>query len=139
VAVADPIEGLVEFLQADAGVSLLVGSRVYGGELPRADVTSMPRTAVVLKPAGGGLLGTAFQEYGDIRVDVDCWGETPRAAWILYLAVNAALKQLRHEESADVLLRWARPSSRGVSARDPDTDWPVCLSSWQVLAHEVEV
>jgi hypothetical protein len=139
VTVADPIEALVAFLKADAGVSAIAGTRVFGAELPRSEVDNMPRAAVVVKPAGGGLLGIRDQEYGDIRVDVDCWGATPRDGWMLYLAANAALKQLSHEEWTSVMLRSATPSGRGITARDPDTDWPVTMSSWQVLTHETEV
>jgi hypothetical protein len=139
MTVADPIEALAAFLKADAGVASIVGTRVFGGELPRAEISSMPRQAVVLLPAGGGAQGLGFQEWGDQRVDVDCYGATPRDGWLLYLAVNAALKQLSHDEFSSVMLMSATPSGRGIPARDPETDWPVTLSSWTLLAHEIEV
>jgi hypothetical protein len=133
---ADPIDGLVAFLKLDSEVASLSGGRVFGGELPGRESKSMPRPAVVLKPAGGGLLGTGTLAAGDVRVDVDCYGKQPHEAWRLYLAVGEALKNLRRGVHGGTLLMWARPSSRGTLARDPDTDWPVAVSTYQVLAGE---
>jgi hypothetical protein len=132
----DPIAASVAFLLSDAPLVTLVGSRVFGGELPAREAEHMPRAAVVLKPAGGGLLGTGTIDVGDTRLDVDCYGATPLDAWTVYLAVYGALKGLTRGAYASTVLHWARPSSRGTLARDPDTDWPVTVSSWQVLAGE---
>lgn len=137
MAAPDPIAALVAFLKADADVAALAGTRVFAGELPRTENTAMPRQAVVLGPAGGGALGGGYQRYGDGRVDAYCYGATPRESWVLYLAVHVALKQLRREVHSGVLLHWARPSAGGATGRDPETDWPLTLSSWQVLASEV--
>lgn len=135
----DVVGALAAYLKADSGVAALAGTRVYGGELARNQIEQMPRTAVVLKPSGGGLLGRAYQEYGDRRIDIDCYGATPRDGETLYLAVYRSLKQLRRTVSSGVLLHWALASSAGVTARDTDTDWPLTLSSWQVLASEVPI
>jgi hypothetical protein len=133
----DPIAALVAWLNLDGTLVALVDGRTYGGELPREQVAAMPRAAVVLRPAGGGLLGRAYQDVGDVRVDVECYGAVARQAWEVNLAVYQALKHLSRVVSAGVLLHWAQPSSKGVLARDPVTDWPVCLASYQVLAAEV--
>jgi hypothetical protein len=134
---ADPISALVGFLKVQTPVTALGGTRVFGGELPRNENQSMPRTAIVLSPAGGGLIGLEYQTFGDQRVDVACYGATVKASWDLYLAVHQALKLLKREVYADTLLHWARLSSAGASGRTPDTDWPITISSWQVLAAEV--
>lgn len=136
-AVPDPLTGLIEFLKADTDLAALVSTRVFGAELPRNQVASMPRAAVVVQPAGGGLMGLEFQSWGDIRVDVDCYGSTAFASWQVYLAAYRALKMMQREVVAGVLLHWAKPSARGNTARDPDTDWPITLSSWQVLVSEI--
>lgn len=135
----DPIEALVAFLKADSAVAAILSARVFGGELPRRENESMPRACVVLKPAGGGLIGLEYQSYGDMRVDVDCYAATSQGSWTLYRAVYGALKGMQREVFADTLLHWAKPSSRGTTARDPLTDWPVTISSWQVLVAEVAV
>lgn len=132
----DPVAAVVAALKADADVADLAGGRVFGGELPAREAKSMPRAAVVLKPAGGGLLGAATADYGDQRLDVDCYAATPLSAWELYLAVYTALKALRRSVHAETLVHWAKPSTKGTLARDPDTDWPITVSSWQVLAGE---
>lgn len=135
----DPIEALVAFLKADSAVAAILGARVFGGELDRREVQSMPRACAVLSPAGGGLIGLEYQNYGDLRVDVDCYAATVQGSWTLYRAVYGALKEMKREIFADTLLHWAKPSSRGTTGRDPLTDWPMTISSWQVLAAEVAV
>ena len=128
------------FLQANADVLALVGTqagfgpRVFGGEFPRQLNSSMPRAGVVVKAAGGGLLGRAQQRYGDTRVDVDCYGATPHEAWDVYLVVAAAFDALDADQYGDTLLKSANVTSRGIQARDPETDWPVVVATWQVLA-----
>lgn len=125
------------YLKADSDLAALVGARVFGGELDRRENPSMPRACVVVQPSGGGFLGLENQVYGDGRVDVDCYGATAWQAWQVYLAAEAALMSLEREVYASVLLHWAKPSSRGSQGRTPDLDWPIVLSSWQVLAGRV--
>lgn len=132
----DPVTAVKDYLLADAGVSAQVGTRVFAGELPRSEVESMPRRAIVVRPAGGGLLGRAYQRYGDTRIDMSCYGATPHEAWALYRVARSALKHLRRAVVGDTLLHWARVSSDGTTLRDADTDWPVTLASWQVLGAE---
>ena len=136
-AVPDPLTGLIEFLKADTDLAALVSTRVFGGELPQNQIAAMPRSAVVVSPAGGGLMGLEYQSWGDVRVDVDCYGATPFASWTTYLAAYRALKMMQAQVFSGCQLKWAKPSARGNLARDPDTDWPITLSSWQVLVAEV--
>lgn len=134
----DPVLALATFLRADSDVAAMAGERVFSYELP-PDHSTPAAPTVLLKPAGGGLIGQATQEYGDTRVDVDCYGRTPKESRQLDLAVYRALKHLARAVHDDVLLHWARSSSKGVPARDPETDVPVTVSSWQVLAAEIAV
>jgi len=126
----DPVAAVAAYLQDVAALT------VFGGELPAREADAMPRRVVVVKPAGGGLLGGGTLAAGDTRLDVDCYGETALDSWLVYQAVYAALKGLTRQTRAETLLHWARPSTRGTLARDPDTDWPVTISSWQVFAGE---
>ena len=135
----DTIGALTSYLKAAPDVYVASAGRVFGGELPRTENTSMSRAAIVVKRAGGGLLGTAYQEYGDIRVDIDCYGKTMREADQLYSVARLALKQLSRIVADGVLFHWARISSDGVSLRDPETDWPMCVGSFQVLVAEIAV
>lgn len=131
---ANVIEAVRLYLAADAGVAGRVDTRVFGGELPRTENDSMPRAAVVVSRAGGGLLGTTTTLYGDVRLDVDCYGADPVEADGLYEDVERALKSLGGALYDEVRLLWAKPSAGGVRGRDPDADWPMVISSWQVLA-----
>lgn len=134
----DPLWALVKLLRADETIGEL-DAHVFAGEIPRTEIELMPRRTVLLNPAGGGLLGRGFQEYGDIRVDVHCYGETRRDAWVVHLAVRTALKQMRSQTISGVRLMWARSSSGGTITREPATEYPVCLSAYQVLVAEVAV
>lgn len=118
-------------------MAALVSTRVYGGELPKGDVALMPRATVVVKRAGGGVIGTAYQDYSDVRVDVIGYGANLLQADQVFLTVHDALKHMRSAVYASTLLHWARLSAGAFTGRDPDTDWATCLSSWQVLASEV--
>lgn len=139
----DPLWALVKMLRDDATISEL-GAQVFAGEIPRIEVGGdpargiqpMPKRVVLLNAAGGGLIGRAFQEYGDVRVDVHCYGQTRRDAWIVHLAVRTALKQMRSQTISGVRLMWARAAGGGIVTREPDTEWPITLSSWQMLVGE---
>ena len=98
----------------------------------------MPRTAVVLVPAGGRA-GNDTVSLQAPRVDATCYGETPKAAYDLYLAVCAALRALSRQTYAGALLSTAVQGSGPVSGRDPDTHWPFTWSSWTVFAGTVPV
>lgn len=137
-AAVDPIKGVRALLLADTDVAALVGDSVYGAEIPETLSASMPVAAIVLKPAGGpSRPGGGYQQFGAVRVDVVCYGETLKQSWSVYLAVYTALQDLRRGVYDGVLLHSADPSSKGVTARDPVTQWPTTYSSWLVLASEV--
>lgn len=135
---ADLLAALVIYLKADAGLTGFINGEVFGGELPREENVDMPQRCVVLNLAGGGMLGRAYQDYGDRRVDTFCYGRTLHEAEQVHMKVRAALKQLTRAKvvtpSGNVLIHWARLSSDGATGRDPETTWPLSLASYQVLA-----
>lgn len=136
-----PIRAVVAYLRTRPGVAALAGTRVFTEELPEDQNDLMPRQAVVVSSAGGGLMGHG-QLYGDRRMDIVCYGPTRAKSRELYEEVRAAMKDLERQRVADspstfVLLHWARISADGNTARDVGTDWPVTGSSWQVLASDI--
>lgn len=136
----DPVDGLVAFLNSVPAITALASTRIYGGEVAKGAVSSMPQASIVVSPAGGlGVFGGGYQQYGDRRFDVDCYGASVDSSHGLYLEVHEALKQMQPGNWAGVRLLWARPSAGGNTGKDPRTDWPVTLSSWQVLASEIAV
>lgn len=134
------ISALIALLKADADVNTATGGRVWGGEVPSGQVDAMPQASVVVQAAGGlGVFGRGYQRHSDKRVDVICYADSPRAAYQLWLQVRPVLKHMRRQVQAGTVLHWARPSGDATQARDPDTDWPAVLSTWQVLAAEETV
>lgn len=137
-AAPSSIVALMEHLKSDTAVAEIVGERVFGGEIPEDEVADMPEATVLIKRAGGlDVIGQGYQDYGDIRVDVLCYEATPFLAEALYLAVFPAMKHLRRTTYGDCVLHWARHAGGAIPLRDPDTDWPILFSSWQVLAGEL--
>lgn len=138
--IPDNVAAVVQLLIDAVGVNELCEGRVQGGELPESLTTSMPQYVVVVRPSGGvQAFGTAYQEYGDSRLDVLCYGATPQQAHKLYRRVHPVLKHLRRQAVNGCLLHWARTAGGPFQLREQDTSWPFTFSSWQVLAAEVAV
>jgi len=135
----DSLEALVTYLRNDDGVASLCEGRVWRPELPNAD--GMPQPTVVVRRSGGGVLVGAgsYLSVHDERIDINAYGSTPGEAAKVSSAVFAALKSLRRQVSDETLVHWAIPEMAPMSLRDPDTEWPYEVSSWQVLISEVEV
>lgn len=138
-SIADYIGGLRAFLAADGVVSALAAD-VIAPEVRNTDVATMPKKLVVLKQSGGpSLIDRGYLYVREHRVDVTCYGETPYEADRLHRAVFGALVQMRRVVQEGAMLHWAMPESTGLQMRDPDTEWPMVVSSWQVFASEMEV
>lgn len=133
----DPVTALVSFLKADTDVAALTGGRVFGSELPDSQNANMPRAAVVCRQAGSpNTYGGGYQDFGDIRVECRCYSSTPYEAVRVSRAVYGALKMMRRNIQGSTILHWARPAGGMQTLRDPDTEWPFSMSSWQILAAE---
>ncbi|KKM84733.1 hypothetical protein LCGC14_1296240 [marine sediment metagenome] len=134
---ADIIEGLIVFLQADIPLAALVGTRVFGNELPRAEDDSMARKAVVLQPSGGPILmGGSYVRHTSQRFDIFSYGETVFQCQRVSRAVFDALKQLQRSVSAGVLIHWVDPAGGFANIRDPDARWPINFQSFQAFYAE---
>ncbi len=141
---ADIIAALVAFVKADASTAALVGSRVYGVELPKDEADARARKIIVLKPSGeatliGSLGGGSYVEHTTQRFDVFSYGETPVEVEKVRGAVNLALKRLRRTVSLSVLIHWCNSAGGFTSRRDPDIFWPFNFQSYQTLFAENNV
>lgn len=135
--VGDITSALILLLQAEAGVSALAGSRVYGLELPRHEAAHMPRPLIVIEPTGGIMPPyTQSLRLDAARIDTYCFGETPMRAMELRRAVRLALRGVSRLRVGSTLLHWVRPAGGYASGRDPQTGWPRVWESWSVLAAE---
>jgi hypothetical protein len=133
--------GLVAFLRADAALAALVGTRVFGSELPPAETAAMPRRALVLRASGGvSLTGDSFLEHDTQRIDAFAFGATPLEAAQVMRAAAAALRNLRRSVHAGVLIHWVNSAGGSAAGREPTTEWPRQFQSFQVFfaLNEVE-
>ncbi len=136
--ITDSKGALIAHLKTDTDLSALVGTRIFGDELPRDEADSMPRKAVVLTPSGGSMppYTQATMQLEAQTYDVFCYGETLFQANAVRRAVQGALRAIQAITKSSVLLHWARPAGGSISGQDPVTNWPVVWNSWQVLSDE---
>lgn len=135
----DPLAAIKALLLADAAVAALAGHRVYGIELPASEAAHMPRKAVVVRPAGGISPVGGFVDLTGGRIEIIAWGETAYEAALLAGAVFGALKPVRREVAANVLVHWIEDAGGPTAIRDPDTGWPAAVQPYQVLYATIPV
>lgn len=135
----DLLTAVRRFLLSNAGVAGHVGTRVWGEEVPQSETDNMPRKGVLIRRAGGYVLGVGYIEIGDPRFDIYAYGGSPFDAGQVFQSLYIPLKQMRRNIQGPALLHWARPAGGPVAMRDPDTEWPMVLSVWQILGAEREV
>lgn len=134
------MQALRLFLLADPVVAPLVDGRVFANEIPDEEAEFMPRKTVLISSAGSAYLSTANSSYQQVDArmkDVRCYGESPYESRRLWDAVNAALKNMRRHLRGDCLLYSAVKIGGPETMREPDDEWPLSFSSYQVLAAEV--
>ncbi len=130
----DIVAALVTFIKADGGVSALVGTRVFGLELPGAEAASMPRKAVVLKPSGGPSFASgSYSEHDTQRIDVFAYGETLFEATRVRTAVSDAFRALRRGKTGTTLIHWVEPAGGWASQRETKLEWPRAFQSFQAF------
>lgn len=144
LAIPNPLVAIAGFLQADAQVAALAGTRVFVPELPDPEAALMPRNAVVLTGSGSGgqirgIGSRDFVQAGNRRIDVRCYGATMYDALTLDLAVYEALKHMQRVVVGDAMLYTATIESTGINMRDADGKWPLALSVYVITVSEIAV
>ncbi len=132
---ADILGALVDLMLADGPVAALVGTRVYGGEMPRSEGPTIPRKVMVLLYSSGAG-NNDYVELTEPAVDMRCYGETPQAADEVRRAGHDVMKTLTRKVQSSVLLHRANQLTGPITFRDPDTDQPASMNSYSVLAAE---
>jgi hypothetical protein len=128
----DFLDGLVDYLKQDVTLHELAAGRIYPAELPATEAALMPRYAIVLVPAGGTAEASNVALQSP-RVDVFCYGATPKQARMLYYEATRALKALARDVHALTLLHTAVQSAGPLVGRTPE-GWPMCWASWIINA-----
>lgn len=136
-----PILALITILLADDDVSALVSTRVWGARVPAKQVKGMPQQAIVIRNSGGGgTFGGGWQQYGDGRYDILCYGKSDEEALQVHATVHPLLKALTRTVEAGCRIYWCRQEAGPLPVQDPDAEtWFYALSTWQVMAGEVAV
>lgn len=136
--ITDHMKALVDHLLADSALAAIVGTRVFGGELPAAQADLMPRQALVVSFSGnpGGPGSGDYTRLVEIRFDFLSYGETPFQADAVRRAAYDVMKAINRTVVSSTLLHRAEHSGGPVNGRDRDTDWPFIFDSWNVLAAE---
>ncbi|QXN67997.1 tail protein [Microcystis phage Mwe-Yong1] len=137
---ADIVTAIVDILKADAGVALLCGARVFGGELPAAEAKAMPRYAIVVQPSGGVPFAPGSRvDLEQQRFDVVAYGGTIFEASALRAAAARCLQAVQRQISAGVLVHWVQSAGGMLAGRDRDGQWPYAFQSFQSLFATDEV
>jgi hypothetical protein len=140
MADADIIAAVVALLKADAGVSALVGTDVYGVEMPASVVARMPINAIVVQPSGGASLTEGSDAALDAqRIDIMAYGATPNTANSVRRAAAWALTRTKRCVFADTLIHWINKAGGFYAARERDGLWPQSFQSFQILYSTQEI
>lgn len=120
----DVAVALRRFLLNDAAVGEEVDGRVYVDDLPPDQNEWMPRSAVVLRSAGGEAL-PSYNHNVTARVDVLSYGETRYEAGKVDRAVTEACHYLRREVVEETLLHSVVVTGGPQTFKAADTGWPI--------------
>ena len=130
----DIIGALVAFLKADGAVAALVGTRVFGAELPGSEAASMPRKCVVLTPSGGpNRASGSYIEHVEQRIDAFSYGETIFEAESVRDAVADAFMKQRRAVTGTTLIHSVESAGGWASQRESDLSWPRAFQSFQAF------
>ena len=136
--IQDAVGALATYLKAQAAISSLLGTRVYGLEVPKADAVSMPRKCIVINNAGG--IGEASDlDVYQHRFDFLCYGETTFEAYETWRTLRTELRDLTKNVTSATTLYSAIHSAGPFSFRDQPTHWPVTLDTWLVRIQDTIV
>lgn len=143
MSVPDIVVAVIAFLRADEAVAELAAEFIYYEELAKQRIEAwgagMPKEEVVVVRRSGGPSDRARIRYQRQRIDVFCYGRTPRKAADLEIAVYDALKQMVPHNEGPCRIWDAEVSSGAIALREQDTKWPLVFRSYVVSAAEVAV
>ena len=131
----DPLAAVRKILLADAELAALVGTEIFVGELPDIySKSSPPKGAVVIAAAPGTSNQFGCAKLGTNSVDLRSYGTNSTNAHDVGRAVLQVLKFLDRTKTAEGTVLSTSPTNDGLYTRDPNTDWPVWIQSYSILA-----
>lgn len=144
MTIPDVLSAVRVVLRTDATVTGLVpAAQIYAGEMPQTESVVQPRAAVVLALAGGRA-DRGYMQIARRRMDVRCYGTTPFEAMKLANQVYESLKGLQRRRVVGVapvttptLIHGINVEAGPTPLRDADGDWPMVLTTFEIVAAEV--
>lgn len=115
-----------QYLLEDSGVSGQVDDRVYVDDLPTTENENMPRSAVVIRSAGGNELAS-YNHNQTARFDILSYGGTRFDAGVVDGHVAEALHYLKRVVVEGTLLHSVIITGGSRTFKTADTGWPVKL------------
>lgn len=130
---ANAVSAIILYLKSLPEIDEWTDGRIWGSRLPDGEASSMPRACIIVRPVGGGALGTAgTMPTTDESLDVRTYAQSEFEAHQLAVAVSAHLHQASHVGTNAGRIIWCRRASSPLQAVEPDTEWPFTLTTWQV-------
>ena len=131
IELASPITATIAVLRASAVVGEAGIEHIHGGEIPK-DRVSIDEPRIVVVPSGlpnpkRDTLPTIIR-----RVDARCYGRTPMEAEQVQLAVVYALTVWKYGVAERHLVHWLNHVSGPVTMRDPNTDQPLQVVTFNI-------
>ncbi len=136
--IQDGLGALITYLKAQSAISSLIGTRVYGYKVPKADATSMPRKTLVIAHAGG--IGESSRlDVFKWRFDFRCYGETELEAGIVLRTLRTELRDMEKNVTASTVLYSAEYSAGPFPFQDIKTEWISLVDTWLVRIQDTIV
>ena len=135
----DPIGAIIAYLKTKSAVTDLTSTRIFGQELPRSEVSNMPRRCIVESSAGcvlGHIEATTMRQ---VRVDIRCYGESPKQAIDLHITTDTTLSDLNGEASGNTYIYSVFQETAPLSLRDPDLDFAYVQSPYLLQYNTVNL
>lgn len=136
--IQDGLGALVTYLKAQSAIISLIGTRVYGLEMPKADAASNPRKTIVITNAGG-IGKDSDMDVFKWRLDFKCYGETPFEAEKVWRTLRPELRDLDRNVTSSTTLYNATHSAGPFYFRDQPTEWPHIIDTWLVKIQDTVV
>jgi hypothetical protein len=131
-----PVVTLIGLLKADVVIASQVGTRVFGEELPKTEVSQMPRKAITLHSNGGRYTPDDLP-VSIYRFNTHTYGATVYEAMQLDMLVYEFLKNLERQTIPGGAAILSVVGETGpFTLRDPDTTWPYTLTTYRALVGE---
>ncbi len=137
----DGLGALITLLKADSTISALIGTRIFGEELPETETVNMPRQCIVIQHAGSRR-GNSYIDIKKIRLDFFCYGVTLKEAGEVHRTLESVLRDLERTVTSSTVLYQAEHSAGPFYARNREaafltnTNWPMLVDTWLIKMQE---